>query len=101
MRDYKEIQEFNVLEKGGIKDDDIRILYITESQCQTRLAILLGKDQSRGEILPTHLQIYENTTTKGKSWTKFYSKKFEFLDACKQFVFDRNDKQILIFFTQT
>lgn len=33
MRDYKEIQEFDVLEKGGIADEEVRILYITVSQC--------------------------------------------------------------------
>lgn len=55
MRDYKEIQEFDVLEKGGITDEEVRILYITVSQCQTKIALLLGKDMPRAEIQPTHI----------------------------------------------
>ena len=55
LRDFKEVQEFDVLEKGGIEDKDVKILYITVSECQNRLAILLGKDLARGEINPTHL----------------------------------------------
>ena len=56
------------------------------------MAILLGKDLSRGKIQPTHLQIYENTTSKGKNWKKLSSKKLEITDASKQFVFDKGDK---------
>lgn len=99
MRDFKQMQEFDVLEQGRIDDDETHILYMTVSECQGRLGILLGKEKARGKIRPTHLQIYENSSTKARKWKKLSSAKFEFEHACRQFVFGNADNQVLYFFT--
>lgn len=99
MRDFKEVQEFDVLEQGRIDDDETHILYMTVSECQERIGLLLGKDMTRGRIRPTHLQVYENSSTKAKKWKKLCSTNFDFDDACRQFVFSNVDNRVLYFFT--
>ena len=92
MRDFQEIQEFDVIEEGNIGDKETQILYMTVSECQTRMGILLGKDLGRGRIDTTHLQIYENGTI-GKTWKKMLSQKFDFDHACREFVFSNQNKE--------
>jgi len=98
MRDFQEIQEWNVIDEGNIADKETQILYMTVSDCQTRMGILLGKDLGRGKIDTTHLQIYENGTI-DKTWKKMLSQKFDFDEACREFVFCNTNKELLYFFT--
>jgi len=98
-KDFQEIQEFDVLEQGRIDDDEIHILYMAASNCQSMIGVLLGKDLQRGRIDVTHLQVYE-CKAGSKKFSKKKSMLFDFDEACREFVFSNGSGDELLFFTK-
>lgn len=70
---------------------------MVDSEDETRFAVILGRELIRDKIDVQNLLIYRNVNDNKFDLLKALD--FDFDDACRQFVFSKNDMNELLFFT--
>ena len=87
----------NIKVPNDIGDPNLRILYITKSECDSKICVAVGLRLIKEYKDILELVVYQKDANGEYS---LYSKcEFSMHDACHEFVFNNKDSDELLFFT--